>query len=160
MVGSMALAAGLQSLFEDLSSLWRLRAPFYADIKNAAWEYDLSPSLLSALLWKESRFRPDALGSSGEIGLGQMMPGAASDVGIALDDLRGNVRLQIFKAAQFLRLQIDRAGGDILLGVRAYNAGLRGARNNPSLSVSYAAHILGLSSLDVLLSALGRGERA
>ena len=39
----------------------------------------LSPALLSAVAWKESRYDPAALGDAGEIGLMQITPGAASD---------------------------------------------------------------------------------
>ena len=34
----------------------------------------LEPSLVKAVIWKESKFRPDMIGSKGELGLMQLMP--------------------------------------------------------------------------------------
>jgi soluble lytic murein transglycosylase len=48
-------------------------------INAAAVKYGLEPSLLRALVWKESRFYPLAVGSCGEIGLTQLMDGAVLD---------------------------------------------------------------------------------
>lgn len=39
---------------------------------EVAQQHEMSPRLISALVWKESRYRPDAVGQSGEIGLMQV----------------------------------------------------------------------------------------
>lgn len=48
-------------------------------VHEAAMEYHVQPALIKAVVWQESRFDPDARGLAGEIGLMQIMPGAATD---------------------------------------------------------------------------------
>lgn len=43
-------------------------------IRYAADKYDLDPELVKALIWRESRFDPNAVGKAGEIGLMQLVP--------------------------------------------------------------------------------------
>ncbi|MGN0867116.1 MAG: lytic transglycosylase domain-containing protein [Oligosphaeraceae bacterium] len=48
-------------------------------LEESARRHGLSPALVRALVWKESRFRPDAVGAKGELGLMQVTAGAAQD---------------------------------------------------------------------------------
>lgn len=48
-------------------------------IVQSAERHGLSAPLVMALVWKESRFKPNAVGSAGEIGLMQVLDGAVSD---------------------------------------------------------------------------------
>ena len=48
-------------------------------IVQAANRYGVSPSLVKAVIWRESRFHPDMLGAHGETGLMQITEGAAQD---------------------------------------------------------------------------------
>ncbi len=48
-------------------------------ILDMARTRDLDPRLISALIWKESRYDPQAVGKAGEIGLMQVMGPAASE---------------------------------------------------------------------------------
>ncbi len=50
---------------------------FDSIIAMAAKEFQLDPALIKAVIWKESRFDPNAKGTSGEIGLMQLMDAAA-----------------------------------------------------------------------------------
>jgi soluble lytic murein transglycosylase len=50
-----------------------------ARIAAAAARYGVSPSLVKAVIWRESRFQPDMLGAHGERGLMQITEGAARD---------------------------------------------------------------------------------
>ncbi len=45
----------------------------------AASHYDMDPALIKAVIWRESRFDPDARGGSGELGLMQIREAAASE---------------------------------------------------------------------------------
>lgn len=64
----------LQKLF------FRARYDRYDEgIVQAANRYGISPSLVKAVIWRESRFHPDMLGSHGERGLMQITEGAAQD---------------------------------------------------------------------------------
>lgn len=48
-------------------------------IRAAAERYGLEPALVKAIVWRESRFRPDIHGRAGEIGLMQLQEEAARE---------------------------------------------------------------------------------
>lgn len=48
-------------------------------IVEAGRRYDVSPDLIRAVVWQESRFNPNARGKAGEIGLMQLMEASASE---------------------------------------------------------------------------------
>lgn len=48
-------------------------------ISQAATRYGVSPSLVKAVIWRESKFQPDMQGARGERGLMQITEGAAAD---------------------------------------------------------------------------------
>jgi soluble lytic murein transglycosylase len=48
-------------------------------IRAAAERYGLEPALVKAVVWRESRFRPDARGRAGELGLMQLRYDAAAE---------------------------------------------------------------------------------
>jgi len=98
---------------------------FRARIGELAARYDLSPALLEAVVWQESRWNPAARSPAGAQGLAQLMPGTARTMGVdALDPLAN-----LEGGARYLRLQLDSFGGDLEKALAAYNAGpLRVAR--------------------------------
>ena len=104
-------------------SAWTGRLPAYgwpsaASIEAAATRHGLEPSLLGALVWTESSFDASAVSPAGAIGLGQLMPGTAAELGVDPTDPEANVD----GAARYLRQQLDRFG-DTRLALAAYNAG-------------------------------------
>lgn len=48
-------------------------------IQSASIRYNVDPALVSAVIWRESGFRPDRLGRAGEIGLMQVREPAARE---------------------------------------------------------------------------------
>ena len=84
-----------------------------------AQKYDVSPALIEALVWQESRWRPNARSPVGASGLTQLMPGTARELGVnpwnPYANLEGGVR--------YLRQQLDRFNGDLEKALAAYNAG-------------------------------------
>ncbi len=64
-----------------LYSLWRWRRLHRHDavIVAAATRYGVPPSLVKAVVWRESRFDEDAVGSKGELGLMQLMETSATE---------------------------------------------------------------------------------
>jgi soluble lytic murein transglycosylase len=60
---------------------WRERREhrFDAEIQKAAAAYNLDPALIKAVIWKESRFRPDVKGTKEEYGLMQIQDVAAHE---------------------------------------------------------------------------------
>jgi len=62
--------------------LWhveRVERRFLPEIRFAAQRYGVDPLLVRAVVWRESRFRPDARGTKGEIGLMQIQETAARE---------------------------------------------------------------------------------
>jgi len=82
-------------------------------------KYDISPSLLEAVVWQESRWNERAVSPAGARGLAQLMPGTARMMGVNPDDPHANLE----GGAKYLRLQLDAFSGDIELALAAYNAG-------------------------------------
>jgi len=94
-------------------------AQYAAKIQELAARFDLSPSLLEALVWQESRWRPAAVSHAGARGLAQLMPGTARYLGVDPDDPMQNLE----GGARYLREQLDRFDGDLEKALAAYNAG-------------------------------------
>ncbi len=93
----------------------------YADLVNRiAREGGIEPDLVKAIIRVESNFNPFAVSRKGAQGLMQLMPGTAANhaVNNAFDpeqNIAGGVR--------YLRSLLDLFGGDLGLGLAAYNAG-------------------------------------
>lgn len=77
LLGLLAAAAGVFSLW--WWSDWRLDHSQDKRILEAATRYAIDPTLVKAVMWKESRFNPRARGRAGEIGLMQLMDPAAQE---------------------------------------------------------------------------------
>lgn len=85
---------------------------------RAAQETGIDPNLFLALVNQESRFNPNAVSPVGAIGLTQLMPGTAQDLGVDPNDPLAN----LYGGARYLRQQLD-TFGDPKLALAAYNAG-------------------------------------
>jgi soluble lytic murein transglycosylase-like protein len=94
-------------------------AVYAAKVSELARRFDLSPTLIEALVWQESRWRADAVSPVGARGLAQLMPGTARDLGVNPLDPFANLE----GGARYLREQLDRFDGDIEKALAAYNAG-------------------------------------
>ena len=77
--GRWIFLAGVVVIDVLLVIVWqhRLEHRFDDIIKVAARRYGVDPSLVKAVVWQESRFDPDALGTVGELGLMQVTENAA-----------------------------------------------------------------------------------
>ncbi len=87
-------------------------------LADAAARHRLSPALLEALVWQESGWRSGARSAKGAIGLAQLMPETARELGVDPHDPPANLE----GGARYLRRQLDRFG-DLQLALAAYNAG-------------------------------------
>lgn len=92
---------------------------YRAKVADLAARFDLSPALIEALVWQESRWRVGALSPVGARGLAQLMPGTARELGVNAGDPFANLE----GGARYLRAQMDRFGGDVEKALAAYNAG-------------------------------------
>lgn len=111
-IGGSTLSSGAVGALPERAGQW------ISHIESAAARYGLDPNLLTALVWTESAFRPDAVSPAGAIGLGQLMPGTAAGLGVDPNDPVANLD----GAARYLRQQLDRFGS-VDLALAAYNAG-------------------------------------
>ena len=92
---------------------------YAAKVAELSERFDLSPALIEALVWQESRWRAGALSPAGARGLAQLMPGTAREMGVNPDDPYANLE----GGARYLREQLDRFDGDLEKALAAYNAG-------------------------------------
>lgn len=92
---------------------------YAAHVARLAERFDLSPALLEAVVWQESRWRENAVSPAGARGLAQLMPGTARDLGVDPDNPLANLE----GGARYLREQLDRFDGDLEKALAAYNAG-------------------------------------
>jgi hypothetical protein len=94
------------------------RAQLEPVAREIARRYGIPEDLFVSLITIESGWRPDAISPAGAIGLGQLMPATARDLGVdpwdPLQNLEG--------AARYLH-QLYRMFGDWRLAAAAYNAG-------------------------------------
>jgi soluble lytic murein transglycosylase-like protein len=96
--------------------------PFAAAIDWAAYQFDVRPSFLLAVVACESNFNALALSKAGARGLAQVMPATARHLGVD-PDLLWDPRLNLYSAAKYIRLLVDRYGNDLDKVLIAYNAG-------------------------------------
>jgi soluble lytic murein transglycosylase-like protein len=118
-------------------------AAWRGEVARLAAKYDLSPALLEAVVWQESRWRAGAVSPAGARGLAQLMPGTARALGVDAHDPAANLE----GGARYLRMQLDAFGGDVEKALAAYNAGpgrVRRAGGIPAIreTRNYVAAIL------------------
>ncbi|MES1202250.1 MAG: lytic transglycosylase domain-containing protein [Pseudomonadota bacterium] len=88
-------------------------------LDDAGAQVELSPALLEAVAWTESRFNDRAVSPKGAVGVMQLMPETASRLGV--DPARADQN--IHGGAAYLRAMLEEFHGDLVLALAAYNAG-------------------------------------
>ena len=116
-VGGLAIPE--EAVGFPLAASAALPARYQAAVHALAARFDLSPALIEALVWQESRWRENAVSPVGARGLAQLMPGTAREMGVNPDDPLANLE----GGARYLRQQLDRFDGDLEKALAAYNAG-------------------------------------
>lgn len=86
--------------------------------RDAARKYGIDPEMFLRLIQQESSFNPSAVSPKGAIGLGQLMPATAKELGVDPTDPMQNLE----GAAKYLSQQLKRFGSPEL-ALAAYNAG-------------------------------------
>jgi len=89
-------------------------------VQSAASKHGINSDLLRSVMKQESAFKPCALSTAGAMGLMQIMPETADM--LHLDDAFDPAR-NVDAGAKFLKMMLDRFGGDVPLALAAYNAG-------------------------------------
>ena len=93
---------------------------FEGAINTAAEKYRVDPALVRAIIHAESAFKPGAKSKAGALGLMQLMPATAKDMGVVdplapEENIHGGVRYLAWL------LEVNR--GNAVLATAAYNAG-------------------------------------
>jgi soluble lytic murein transglycosylase-like protein len=110
---------------------------FATALTQAAAGANVSPTLLAALVWQESRWNPQAISPKGAMGLAQLMPGTARDLGVNPADPVQNLA----GGARYLRQLLDQFDGNVEKALAAYNAGparVRSAGGVPAIAETQA----------------------
>ena len=110
---------------------------YEAALKQAAQAANISPALLAAVVWQESRWNPQAVSRKGAMGLAQLMPATARILGVNPADPIANLN----GGARYLRQLLDQFDGDVERALAAYNAGpgrVRSAGGVPAIAETKA----------------------
>lgn len=98
-------------------------------LQRASRHFSVDAHLVQAVIHAESAFNPRAVSPKNAIGLMQVLPSTARDLGLqdlqglSVEQLLADPRVSIVLGTKYLAEQLARFGGDVELAVAAYNAG-------------------------------------
>ena len=115
---------------------------YSALINKYAERYGVDPDLAVAVMKWESGGNAGALSNKGAVGLFQLMPKTAQDLGVNPHDVEDNIKGGIM----YLRQMLDKYNGNLELALRAYNAGpgATDAGRYPAETQKYVPGVLGI----------------
>ena len=89
-------------------------------IKNSARKYNVDPKLVNAIIKQESGYNLNAVSTSGAVGLMQLMPDTAKELGVTdSSDPKQNIE----GGTKYLSQMLKKYNGNTILAIAAYNAG-------------------------------------
>lgn len=118
-----SVVENVKGTFADLLnklSINSLKIKLQPIIHLVAKENNVDARLVNAVIEKESNFNPEAVSSSGALGLMQLMPQTAHSLGVK-DPL--NPIENIRAGTKYLSSLLNRYQGNVVLALSAYNAG-------------------------------------
>jgi len=113
---------GVRSLSPQVSTASPMRATpaeISRAIQDASIRHAISAPLVEAVAWQESRFNQAAVSPKGAMGVMQLMPATARQLGVDARDVTSNIEGGAIYLSQMLR----RFEGDVPRALAAYNAG-------------------------------------
>lgn len=146
-----------------LDKLTEEQSEIALEIVKKAKEMGIDPRLAVALAYRESGLNPKAKGSSGEVGLMQVMPATAKGMGFTPDELADPSK-NIEIGLTYLKRGLEKFGGDPVLAAAGYNAGLdhpyfTDPENKP-LPASTKEYLKGISGLGGFTASTPKEEDA
>ena len=131
------------------------KTKYDAIFKKAAKKYGVSESLLKAVAKAESNFNPNDVSSAGAIGVMQLMPSTAKELGVKNPyDPEQN----IMGAAKLIAAHLKKFNGNVKYALAAYNAGGGAVRKYggvPSFCKSYVNKVLSYKKAYETANAVG-----
>jgi hypothetical protein len=121
-------AARLSEAAGGVSTGDNRRQSFDTIIEDAAVRHRLDPALIRAVIQAESGGDPYAVSPAGAQGLMQLMPETARELGVT-DPFDPEQNIQA--GTRYLRMLLDRYGGDLRLALEAYNRGMGNLERDP-----------------------------
>jgi soluble lytic murein transglycosylase-like protein len=122
------------------------RLDIEAIIEKAATTFGVNSGLIKAVIQAESSFNPNAVSPKGAMGLMQLMPDTARELGVK-DPL--NPTENVMGGTRYLKQLLDRYEGSVPLALAAYNWGMGNLDSRPSQmpreTKNYVAKITGMT---------------
>lgn len=95
---------------------------FNSIVARASKRYQVEPALIKAIIMAESGYNPRAVSNKGAMGLMQLMPVTAAELGV--EDVF-NPEHNINGGVRYYKKLLKRLNGDVELALAAYNAGIQ-----------------------------------
>ena len=105
-----------------LAECSKAECKFNSIVARASKRHQVEPALIKAIIMAESGYNPRAISNKGAMGLMQLMPVTAAELGIE-DSF--NPEHNINGGVRYYKKLLKRLDGDIELALAAYNAGIQ-----------------------------------
>jgi soluble lytic murein transglycosylase-like protein len=93
---------------------------YHGIVDEKARKHNVDPKLVKAVIAAESGWNPGAISPKGAVGIMQLMPKTATDMGV---NNRFNPEQNIEGGVKYLKFLLDKFNGNMTLALAAYNAG-------------------------------------